>query len=124
MITRNTVQRKVILDAVGDLANHPSAEEVYEYVSEKNPTISKATVYRNLKQLSEAGELLRIENVEVADRYDHNCHEHYHFQCSKCKKVFDIQMEYIDDLEKMVHNDKGYMITGYNLIFKGVCPDC
>ncbi len=58
MEKRNTIQKQLVLDAVFRLANHPTAEEVYAEVARSHPTVSKATVYRNLGSLSEDG-LLR-----------------------------------------------------------------
>ncbi|WP_419550310.1 transcriptional repressor, partial [Paratractidigestivibacter faecalis] len=46
MAGRNTVQREIILEELRGLANHPTADEVYESVHAKHPSISKATVYR------------------------------------------------------------------------------
>ena len=57
MIYRNTVQRAMTLEAVRRLHAHPTAEEVYRQVAAEHPSVSRATVYRNLRQLAEiAGE--------------------------------------------------------------------
>ena len=47
MKERNTIQRQLTLQAVRELACHPTAEEVYRYVSARRPDVSLATVYRN-----------------------------------------------------------------------------
>jgi len=57
---RNTVQRQLILDAVRELDIHATAEQICEYIHKKQPSVSKATVYRNLNQMTESGELLNI----------------------------------------------------------------
>ena len=51
--SRNTIQRQLVLSAVRQLQNHPTADEVYQEVQKNCPTISRATVYRNLKLLAE-----------------------------------------------------------------------
>ena len=61
MEKRNTIQKQLVLDAVFRLANHPTAEEVYAEVARSHPTVSKATVYRNLGSLSEDGLLRHIK---------------------------------------------------------------
>ena len=53
--SRNTIQRQLVLSAVRQLQNHPTADEVYQKVQKSCPTISRATVYRNLKLLAEEG---------------------------------------------------------------------
>ena len=53
MARRNTIQRSLVLEAVNRLHCHATADEVYEEIIKEHPTISKATVYRNLNLLSE-----------------------------------------------------------------------
>ena len=52
MQTRNTIQRQIVLQAVNQLHNHPTADAIYAFIAAQHPTISKATVYRNLNQLA------------------------------------------------------------------------
>ena len=70
MEKRNTIQKQLVLDAVFRLANHPTAEEVYAEVARSHPSVSKATVYRNLGSLSEDGLLRHIKMPGGADRFD------------------------------------------------------
>ena len=71
--TRNTRQRALVLEAVRSLHNHPTSADVYDAVREKHPSISRATVYRNLNVLTEQGEVLHIPVAGGADRYDFRC---------------------------------------------------
>ncbi|MDD6142906.1 MAG: transcriptional repressor, partial [bacterium] len=68
MARRNTIQRSLVLEAVNRLHSHATADEVYEEIIQEYPTISKATVYRNLNLLSEMGEIRRLEIPGSADR--------------------------------------------------------
>ncbi len=111
------------MDAVAELMNHPTAEDVYRHIHKAHPGVGKATVYRNLKQLSSAGLLKRIESVNQADHYDHQCHDHYHVQCTKCNCVYDANLEYMDDLNK-INIPGGFLIEGHDIVFKGLCPKC
>lgn len=52
---RNTKQRKLVLDAVRQSYNHPTADEIYNAVREQDDKISRGTVYRNLNLLADAG---------------------------------------------------------------------
>ena len=58
---RNTKQRKLVLDAVRQSYNHPTADEIYNAVREQDDKISRGTVYRNLNLLADAGEILSIK---------------------------------------------------------------
>lgn len=124
MISRNTIQRQMVMDAVKDLQCHATANEVYDFICTSHPTISRGTVYRNLKQLSDAGRILKIENVDGPERYDHNCHDHYHIQCVGCGRVFDVEMDYMQDMAARVKSPDGFALLGHNITFKGLCPAC
>lgn len=120
---RNTVQRALVLEAVRSLHNHPTSADVYEAVREKHPNISRATVYRNLSVLAERGEVLHIPVAGGADRYDFRCDCHYHAICDGCGAVYDVEMPPAD-LISQVRDDHGFNLRGFDIIFRGLCPDC
>ncbi|MCB5942106.1 transcriptional repressor [bacterium 210820-DFI.6.52] len=124
MIKRNTIQRALVLKAVNTLQCHATVEEIYSLVIKEYPNISKVTVYRNLNQLAENGEIRKLEVPGDADRFDHLCHDHYHARCLRCGRVFDVDMDYIEDLEKRIKDAHGFEFSGHDLMFKGICPDC
>ena len=124
MTRHNTIQRSLVLDVVNRLKSHATADEVYAEVAATHPNISKATVYRNLNLLSEMGMIRKLEIPGGADRFDHICKEHCHVKCEKCGRVFDIDIPYIDGLDNRVENRNGFELTGYDILFRGICPDC
>ena len=124
MIKRHTIQRSLVFEAVNKLQCHATADEIYEAIAKEHPNVSRATVYRNLNLLSEIGDIRKIEIPGGADRFDHRCHDHCHVKCEKCGRVFDVDMEYITDLEKNIKDDRGFSFTGYDILFRGICPEC
>ena len=120
---RNTIQRQAILDAVRELNTHATAEQVYDYVVKKYPSISKTTVYRNLSQMSYMGELLNIGNFNDSTHYDHKRCQHYHFICECCKQIFDVNAYFPDIYGKIKDMDE-FEVRGHNLSFTGLCRDC
>ena len=124
MTRHNTIQRSLVLDVVNRLKSHATADEVYAEVAATHPNISKATVYRNLNLLSEMGMIRKLEIPGGADRFDHICKEHCHVKCEKCGRVFDIDIPYIDGLDNRVENRNGFELTGYDILFRGICPGC
>jgi len=120
---RKTIQRQLILDAVRKLDMHATAEQVFDFVVAELPTVSKATVYRNLSQMAETGELVNIGNFGGSAHYDHNRHKHYHFTCDSCKRIFDINA-HIPDLHAGIAGMDGHEIRGHSLNFSGLCRDC
>lgn len=123
-LTRNTIQRSLVLDAVRSLRSHPTAADVYGVVRDKHPHISRATVYRNLGVLVSRGDVLRIEVPNGADRYDFFNEPHYHAKCRVCGQIFDVDMPYRHDMSAQVAGMEGFDIEGHQIIFSGVCARC
>ena len=123
MINRNTIQRQLVLSAARALP-HPAAEEIYEKVMKDHPHISKGTVYRNLNLLVSQGELRKVSVPDGADRFDFNLSDHYHLRCACCGEVFDVDMDYLKDIETRIGDTKGFVIKGHDIVFQGICPKC
>lgn len=121
---RMTRQRKVVLEEVRRLADHPSAEEVYEGVRKQLPRVSLGTVYRNLEILSELGEIQKLELGGTLKRFDWNTKKHYHIRCINCDRVDDAPMGFMDHVETALDDTTGYQIMGHRLEFLGLCPEC
>lgn len=119
---RNTIQRTLVLEAVNHLRSHATAEEVYDAVVQQHPHISKGTVYRNLNQLAVDGEIQKLEMPDGPDCFDHRLHRHYHAKCSRCGRVFDIEMDYMEDLAHRVKDAYGFAIDGHNLVLRASAP--
>lgn len=124
MQTRNTVQRQIVLKAVRSLHDHPTADSVYAVVAAEHPSISKATVYRNLNQLALQGEILRVPVPTGADRFDFNTQTHYHVRCTCCGNVYDVFMPPVNDLFDRVTDSSGVTLTHYDILFEGICAAC
>ena len=124
MIKRNTIQCALVLEAVNKLACHATADEIYNVLIKEHPHISRGTVYRNLQRLSDLGEIRKRKIPGSADRFDHVCSNHYHAKCLKCGRVFDVDMEYKADLEKSIKDTRGFLFSGHDIVFKGICSEC
>ena len=121
---RTTIQYSLVLDAVRKLHCHATAEEIYEEVLKVYPNISRGTVYRNLNRLCEMGKIRKRELPGGADGYDHCCKDHYHARCIECGRLFDVDLPYLPHLETQIKETHGFLYTGYDIIFHGICPDC
>lgn len=123
-VKRHTIQKTLTYNAVCELANHPSAEEVYDRVRNECPNISLGTVYRNLNALCEEGLLLHIKLPNVADRYDHNVFSHRHISCQMCGRVEDIMVAYDTSLDERACEQSGFFEITHDTIFTGICKKC
>lgn len=121
---RNTKQRALVLNTVRLLHNHPTSADVYKAVRKENPTISRATVYRNLGVLAEQGQVLHIEVAGGADRYDFRLDNHAHAICSNCGAVYDVELSGESPVLDEVADTHGFQVHGYALTFSGLCPNC
>lgn len=124
MQTRNTVQRQIVLQTVLQMHDHPTADNVYAAVAAEHPSISKATVYRNLNQLAGQGEIRRVPVPNGADRFDFNTSEHYHVRCEKCGAVYDVHMPHMHNLIDEVEDASGVEVRRFDILFEGVCKAC
>lgn len=126
-VHRNTMQKEITYEAVASYMGHPNAEEVYSIVNRKYPTISKATVYRNLKTLAEEGRLRRIESHSklTETRYDLTMSVHSHGVCVKCGKIVDVDVFEEESMDKnSVSREEGFELLSHEIIFEGICKDC
>ncbi|MBN2209572.1 MAG: transcriptional repressor [Candidatus Coatesbacteria bacterium] len=121
---RMTSQRCAILDAVKGVKSHPTADEVYEIVRQKLPSVSLGTVYRNLDTLSATGAIRRLGLEDGKMRFDGDTSTHYHVRCSVCGRVDDVEVVSFKPPRARVEGESGYRITGCNIEFMGTCPSC
>lgn len=121
---RNTLQRRLVLETVKGMTNHPDTESIYKEVVKINPLVSKATVYRNLKLLAEQGHILHIPIPDGADCFDFRCDPHYHLKCRGCSRVFDVDMPYQNDLCSSIKSMEGFTVESHQIVFSGLCPEC
>ena len=124
MPARKTVQRQVIEGALRRLADHPTADDVYEAVHAEHPSIGRATVYRTLGRLADEGAIGRVRINNGADRFDHQAFAHYHVRCTCCGRVDDVMVPVLAGVDDVAAEATGYRITGHSLQFDGVCPAC
>ncbi len=117
-------QRELILDVLRQNPVHPTADKLYELVRPLMPSISLATVYRNLNLLVECGAVRKISGLDGSVHYDHCVEKHYHFICTCCNKVYDVPYNVAQDLELKLKSLTGLEAQSTELTFKGLCSDC
>ena len=96
-----TPQRVAIYEAIVTLKNHPTAENVIEYIKANHPNISVGTVYKVLDSLAENKLLIRVKTDKDLMRYDSILSEHHHLYCSETQRIEDYDDE---QLNKMISN--------------------
>jgi len=121
---RNTVQRQIILETFNKFITHPTVDELYSEIQKSHPSISKTTIYRNLRQLAQGGQIGKIALPNDVERYDKRTDQHYHFQCKSCRELFDVDIDYLDGINEKVQEKYGIQVEEHDIIFKGICSQC
>lgn len=121
MQRRNTNQRQIVYEAI-DLLGHSTSDELIEYLGQMNCQVSLATIYRNLTILMEDG-LVKKLKLGSSDVYETVKNKHYHFQCKCCKKITDIPIDGMVNIEipKQIMDNS---IEDYDLVLFGTCQNC
>jgi len=84
-----TPQRIAILEAIVTLNNHPTAENMIDYIRKNHPNIATATVYKVLDALV-ANELIKkVKTERDVMRYDAIMESHHHLYCSESDRIED-----------------------------------
>lgn len=120
-----TPQRLAVIKVLSESKGHPSVEKIHEKLKKDFPTISLATVYRNIMTIKELGEVLELGFADGSNRYDgNNPYPHPHVVCVKCRKIIDPDLATLQDMTKELAEETGFRILSHRLDFFGVCPDC
>jgi Fur family transcriptional regulator, peroxide stress response regulator len=122
-----TPQRFSILEAIYNLHNHPTAENIIEVIRKSHPNIATGTVYKVLDTLVANNLIQRVKTDQDVMRYDGVIEKHHHLYCSEC----DLIEDYIDkDLDKLLKeyfkNKKfsGFKIDEIVLQIRGTFDKC
>ena len=116
---RPSVIRVMIYDFLRNTKSHPTADEIYEEIAPKVPTLSRTSVYNTVKLFEDCGlsKALTIDKTQI--HYDADTSMHGHFLCEECSKVFDFTLNnaITDDLD-------GFDINIKEVYYSGVCRNC
>ncbi|WP_024335954.1 Fur family transcriptional regulator [Desulfotignum balticum] len=119
---RQTAQRRAIVQVFKQQDRLLAISEILDYGSRIVPSLNQATVYRNLKQLLEAGWLKQINYPSLGTRYEraHKIH-HHHFHCKACNRVMDLPGCALKQ-EQIVPD--GFVVQSHDVFLSGLCDRC
>jgi Fur family peroxide stress response transcriptional regulator len=119
-----THQRFVIYRPLVESTDHPSPELVYGRVRADIPSISQATVYKNIHTFVDIGLLREINRLHQTNRLDANLDQHHHLICVRCEKITDLYDDPLDGARAREELPGGFEVLNYQVEAYGVCPDC
>ncbi|RRA48685.1 Fur family transcriptional regulator [Acidipila sp. EB88] len=119
-----THQRQVIYDVLCSVEGHPSPEEVYARVKRRIPSISLATVYKNLHLFIDSGIFKQVSLHHGSMRVETNHSRHYHLLCTHCKTIHDIDPELLGLSATPTELPGGFVVERLAVDVLGICKDC
>ncbi len=114
-----TGPRKTILKVLGESADHPSVETVYERAKALDSSISIATVYRTLNMLDELDLVTRHEFNESFSRYETNMEHHHHLIDLETGRVIEFQNKELEVLKERIAREMGFELVDHRLELYG-----
>jgi Fe2+ or Zn2+ uptake regulation protein len=122
---RVTAQRLAVASALSASPRQVTAQELWERMRPQHRRLGRATVFRTLEALSEAGLARRLEQdghvyAYVACRPAH----HHHLACRVCGKVQEVGEDLVADISRRARRELGFAIEDARLDFYGVCAEC
>ncbi|MDD6054952.1 MAG: Fur family transcriptional regulator [Helicobacter sp.] len=119
-----TPQRLAILKEVQKFG-HISIEEIYENIKESNPSMSLATIYKNLTFMQEAKIVDEVKLPNQKQRYELTKKPHIHLVCEKCGSIVDMELEApVNELKKACEKSSHYTINDASIAMLGICVNC
>ena len=117
-------QQEAIFRLLKSTTAHPSADWIYEKVKRELPGTGLATVYRNLKNLKETGQVLELRGNDGTSHFDGNTQSHYHFYCDGCGRILDLNEPVDIIIENKIAIKTGLKVTRHHVELGGLCLDC
>jgi len=119
---RNTRQRAAIRNAFERAGRPLSLPQVLDAAQADVEGLGIATVYRNIKALTEDGWLAAIELPGAATVYERagKVH-HHHFHCDRCSRVFELT-GCIPTINRLA--GRRFSVTRHELVLYGICSEC
>jgi Fur family peroxide stress response transcriptional regulator len=125
-----TPQRMRVMEAVYNLDNHPTAENILEYIRQNDPNIGSGTVYKVLETLVKNNLVKKVKTERDVMRYDGMLENHHHLYCIQCDYIEDYKNDKLDrllqeffrenEIENFTIEDIKLNISGNFIIHKNI----
>ncbi len=122
---RYTGQQRDMVRFIFSQHNHFDAEQLIDDMKGAGFRVSRATVYRTLSKLVDAGMLRRLElGNRTCYEHDYGYPQHEHLYCTRCRKMIEFQEPAIERLIDEVGRGHGFQVSGHTFIIRGICEQC
>lgn len=117
-----TPQRICVLEAIHTLRNHPTAEQIIDFIHKKHPSIAVGTVYKTLDTFVKYGVVNKVLTEGEVMRYDGILKHHHHLHSEDSNEIYDYVNEELDELLQAYFEKnaiEGYQINSITLHISG-----
>ncbi|NDY42463.1 transcriptional repressor [Dissulfurirhabdus thermomarina] len=123
---RYTPERERIIREIFATHDHFDVETLYLGMRRKGHRVSKASIYRLLPLLIEAGLVQEVFFEDGHMHYEHIYgHDHHcHLRCTQCRRIEEFTDPALEDVERRLAERFGYRVQGHKLEVLGLCPAC
>jgi Fur family peroxide stress response transcriptional regulator len=119
-----THQRMEIFREIAQTGDHPDAEQIFQRVRGRMPTVSLDTVYRTLWLLNDLGLVVTLGSSRERTRFDANLNSHHHFVCGKCGFTRDFYSSDLDNITLPDSVDTYGKVEATHVEVRGICRGC
>jgi Fur family peroxide stress response transcriptional regulator len=120
---RATPQRIAIAHFVLNSKDHPTAEQVFDFINRAYPSISFSTVYNTLNSMRDVNMVQELGFGNI-HRYDPNTSIHVNLVCQNCGDIVDIENKTIKNEVEEISKRRRVTITGHRFDIYGICRKC
>lgn len=103
--------------------NHINIDELYKLLAVNFPSISLATVYKNINTMLEKDFLMEVQIPNQKNVYELLKEEHAHIYCVKCDAIMDLNLN-AKALYEQAQEKSGFELSFGNFVFGGICSRC
>jgi Fur family transcriptional regulator, ferric uptake regulator len=122
---RYTEQQRDMVQYIFSRHNHFDADQLIDALKHEQFRVSRATVYRTLNKLVDAGLLRRLDvGSRTFYEHDYGYPQHEHLYCQQCHKMIEFQNATIDETIHAVCVQNNFHATGHTFIIRGTCAEC
>lgn len=122
---RFTGQQRDMVRYIFSKHNHFDADQLIDEMKQEGFQVSRATIYRTLNKLVDAGLLRRLElGPRMFFEHDYGYPQHDHLYCTGCHKVIEFQHPAMKSVLHEVAQQNQFQVQGHSFIVRGLCAAC
>lgn len=123
---KRSSKRDLIVNAFLEQEGHFSADDLFDIVRKREPHIGRATVYRTLQWMVDAGVARKVDFGDGRFRFEHSFRHprHFHLVCKTCNRSFEFLSSDIELFIEDIANERGFAASQSVLQVHGTCEEC